>query len=256
MRPWTERTFEEHARPVEGLRVAILPVGAMEAHGPHLPVGTDLWIAEAMAETAAHQLESGGLSVELLPGLAYTPTPFGANFPGSLGIHRETLAALLKDLHRGLSRWEIQCLLLANAHFDPENVRVLREFAAAYETAKPAVLFPDLTRRRHAERLGEEFRSGACHAGRYETSLLLAIRPELVNLERARALPDLRISLVEAMQRGCRSFEAAGGEQAYFGAPAESSVEEGRRLLLELGAILAEAVVEWLHRFDRKEEAS
>jgi creatinine amidohydrolase len=197
-----------------------------------------------MAQEAGKRLSQAGFEVVRLPSVVYTPIPFAENFPGSLGIRPETLRNLLEDLHAGLSRSGLDFLLLANAHFDPANVSVLREFARAFEKQPPAVLFPDLTRRRHAERLGEEFRSGACHAGCYETSLLLAIRPELVNLELARQLPDHPVSLVDAMRQGQRSFEQAGGRLAYFGFPAKSSRQEGERLLSELGTILLEEVLE------------
>ena len=56
--------------------VAILPLGAIEAHGPHLPVGTDVWIAEAMARDGAERLGAEGIAVLILPPLAYAPAPF------------------------------------------------------------------------------------------------------------------------------------------------------------------------------------
>jgi creatinine amidohydrolase len=107
-------------------------------------------------------------------------------------------------------------------------------------------VFPDLTRRRWASRLTEEFQSGACHAGRYETSIMLAAAPDAVDSAAQRELePNLR-SLIVAMQRGDATFERAGGPRAYFGAPAEASPEEGRHTIDLLGAIIEDAVVEVL----------
>jgi creatinine amidohydrolase len=105
-------------------------------------------------------------------------------------------------------------------------------------------VFPDLTRRRWAERLTDEFRSGACHAGRYEGSMVLAERPDLVRRELMTTLAANPRSLVEAIQRGDRTFADAGGADAYFGFPAEATAEEGREIIETLGKILEESVLE------------
>ena len=65
--------------------VAILPVGAVEAHGPHLPLGTDVIIAEAMATSGAEKLANGGHTVLILPPLWYTAAAFAKAFPGTIG---------------------------------------------------------------------------------------------------------------------------------------------------------------------------
>ena len=155
----------------------------------------------------------------------------------------ETLTALVVDLACAVAARGIAVLALANAHFDPAQVAALRKAVEELRNSgRLRVAFPDLTRRRLAERLGEEFRSGACHAGRYESSILLATRPDLVDDAARLRLPSLPVSLVEAAGRGERTFVEAGLEMAYCGDPAAASAEEGRVLVAELGAILAEAV--------------
>lgn len=241
---WQEQSFSRleaalAARPL----VAILPLGAVEAHGPHLPVGTDIWIAEAMAEACIERLAKEGTAAVMLPSLAYAPAPFAARHAGTLSIRPDTLIALLVDIGAAVAERGIGVLALANAHFDPAQVGALRSAVERLQqTGRPRVVFPDLTRRRLADRLGEEFRSGACHAGRYESSILLACRPDLVDEAARLRLPPLPVSLVEAAQRGEKTFVDAGLEQAYCGDPAAASAEEGRMRIAELGAILAEAV--------------
>ena len=208
-----------------------------------LPVGTDVWIAEAMARAGAEKLGKEGLSAVVLPSLAYAPAPFANAHPGTLSIRPETLTALVVDLASAVAARGIAVLALANAHFDPAQVAALRKAVEELRNSgRLRVAFPDLTRRRLAERLGEEFRSGACHAGRYESSILLATRPDLVDDAARLRLPSLPVSLVEAAGRGERTFVEAGLEMAYCGDPAAASAEEGRVLVAELGAILAEAV--------------
>ena len=223
--------------------VAILPLGAIEAHGPHLPVGTDIWIAEAMARVGAEKLGKEGFSAVVLPALAYAPAPFADRHAGTLAIRPETLTALVVDIAAAATARGIKILVLANAHFDPAQVGALRSAVEQLQRSGCIrVAFPDLTRRRLAERLGEEFRSGACHAGSYESSILLAERPELVDEPVRRRLPPLPVSLVEAARKGQETFAAAGLDLAYCGDPAAASAAEGRALVAELGAILAEAV--------------
>jgi len=241
---WQEQSFTKLGAAFDaGPVVAVLPLGAVEAHGPHLPVGTDVWIAEAMARAGAEKLGKEGLSAVVLPSLAYAPAPFANAHPGTLSIRPETLTALVVDLANAVAARGIALLALANAHFDPAQVAALRKAVEELRNSgRLRVAFPDLTRRRLAERLGEEFRSGACHAGRYESSILLATRPDLVDDAARLRLPSLPVSLVEAAGRGERTFVEAGLEMAYCGDPAAASAEEGRVLVAELGAILAEAV--------------
>lgn len=241
---WQDLSFTALDRALaQGPVVAILPLGAVEAHGPHLPVGTDIWIAEAMARAGAERLGKEGFLAVVLPALAYAPAPFADAHAGTLSIRPETLAALVGDIGSAVAARGVAVLALANAHFDPAQVGALRSAVEKLRlSAGVRVVYPDLTRRRLAERLGEEFRSGACHAGRYESSILLAERPQLVDDPLRRSLPPLPVSLVEAARKGQETFVEAGLELAYCGDPAAASAAEGRALVAELGAILAEAV--------------
>jgi creatinine amidohydrolase len=236
---WTEM------RDLAGTVVAILPAGAIEAHGPHLPLGTDVIIAEAMARAGAQRLGARGLEVLLLPALAFTPAPFASEFPGTVHIAPEATTMMMTGVVRSLAPHGVRVTAIANAHHDPAHVLALRtavsEIAArGYGT----LVFPDLTRRKWAERLTAEFRSGACHGGRYEGSIVLAERPELVRQDIMTTLPANPRSIVDAMKRGDTTFKQAGGPDGYFGFPAEATAEEGRATVDTLGAILEEAVLE------------
>jgi creatinine amidohydrolase len=238
---WSESTYPELAN-LAPSAVAILPLGAIEAHGPHLPVGTDIWIAEAMAREGARRLRAAGVPALVLPAFAYTPAPFADGFAGTLSIAPATLAALVDEIAAALGRRGVGTLALANAHFDPAQVATLRDAVSRRTPDAPRLVYPDLTRRALAERLGEEFASGACHAGRFETSILLSERPELVDRRAAAALPPHPVALPAAMRSGGETFEAAGLGEAYCGDPARATAAEGRELVARLGEILAEAV--------------
>lgn len=219
--------------------VPILPVGAMEAHGPHLPLATDVIISEAMAREGARLLAGRGWTPVLLPSLAYTPARFAQAFPGTLSLRPETLTATLLDVAGSLAAHGFQRLVVANSHLDPDNLKALY---AALEAAPLAIIFPDITRKPWALRMTDEFKSGACHAGRYEGSVVMASAPASVRESVRQALPANPASLSVAIRNGVSSFEEAGGPQAYFGDPAAASAREGEEIIAVMGAILAEAV--------------
>ncbi len=236
--------------------VAILPIGATEAHGPHLPLDTDVTIAVAMAEAGAARLSRRGVEVVLLQALAYTPARFAAAFPGTISIEPATSAAMLIDIATSLHRGGIGALAIANSHFDPEHLEAVHAAVDAInERGLISVVFPDVTRRPWGRRLTEEFKSGACHAGQYEGSVVLARSPERVRERVLRELEDNPVSLSSAIAEGARSFAEAGGPRAYFGTPASATAEEGHTTIGVLGEILDQAVVEALGILERETEA-
>ncbi len=246
-RALSDLTWEETRDLMARRVVAVLPVGAVEAHGPHLPLVTDIIIADAMARAGAARLERRGVPAMVMPPLAYTPAPFAAGVPGTISLREETTTAILTDLAASLARHGVTILALANAHLDPTNIGALSAAAgAAREAAAIRIVFPDITRAPWASRLTPEFKSGACHAGRYESSIILATRPDLVRDTTRRTLPPNPTSLSAAIREGKTTFEQAGGPAAYFGYPADASVKEGETTIAVLGSILEEAVLEEL----------
>jgi creatinine amidohydrolase len=209
--------------------VHLLPLGATEPHGPHAPLATDTVISVGVCRRAAERLR-GELDVLVLPPVPYGVTRYGADFPGAVSISEETLRALVTEIAANFER-----VVLVNSHLEPEQVWTLRGLGLP--------LF-DVTRRERAERLTDEFRAGAGHAGRYETSLVLADRPELVNRGRMATLEAKMIDMPAAIRSGQTSFVAMGMDQAYAGAPAEATAEEGEQTFEALADMLVELIRE------------
>ncbi|MEM8931880.1 MAG: creatininase family protein [Acidobacteriota bacterium] len=240
---WADRTWTELRDLDRAAAVIILPIGAVEAHGPHLPLSTDRIIALAMAEEGARQLREDGVEALILPPLDYTAAPFAAGFPGTISLRPETVTAVVVDIATALRDHGFGHLVLANAHFDPVHLRSLYDAVRMIEAAGGLIVtFPDVTRRPWALRLTDEFKSGACHAGCYEGSIVMARRPEAVRETERLGLEANPRSLSDAIRAGHRTFEDAGGPAAYFGDPAAASREEGNATIAVLGEILAEAV--------------
>jgi creatinine amidohydrolase len=216
--------------------VLLLPIGAVEPHGPHAPVGTDVLIATAICERTARALEADpDIRALVLPAIPFGVTRYAAAFRGAVSISADTLTTLIAELGESLAHDGFRHLVLVNHHFEPEHVGALR--------ATNLPLF-DLTRRTRAARLTDEFQRGSCHAGSYETSLVLSERPELVDAAAASDLPPREVDMPAAIAAGRTDFVAMGMEQAYCGAPAEASAAEGEQTYAALVEMLIELIRE------------
>jgi creatinine amidohydrolase len=97
-----------------------------------------------------------------------------------------------------------------------------------------------------AKTLSAEFKSGACHAGQYETSIIMAAAPELVDEQMRTTLQPVPVSLSEKLKAGVTTFTAMGMELAYAGNPAAASVEEGEQLIQRLAEMVVGEIREAL----------
>jgi creatinine amidohydrolase len=227
--------------------VAILPIGSTEAHGPHLPLSTDVIISKEMSMRAAEKLGAQGIETLVLPAIAYSVTDFSSTFAGTVSIRKETAAALIHDVCESLYVQGARLVVIANSHLEPEHVAsIYKAIDKVKEETGRAVAFPDKRRRRWAEKLTEEFRRGDCHAGSYETSLVMAARPELVREEIRQSLERVPISIAQKIKEGASNFIEAGGTEAYFGDPRSASREEGEAMYEALSDMIVAAVTESL----------
>ena len=217
-----------HAR---GLDLAVLPCGAVEQHGPHLPIETDVAIAEAVA------LWGSALSgVPVLPTLAYgNSLGHTDRWPGTLSLSPVTLIQTVREIGAWFVRGGGRRLLLLNAHFG--NDAPLRCAIDHLRTEYDGRLLVGLSntwtlsaRAREAYLL-----DGAdIHANRAETSLMLALDPEAVVGAAAADDPDRTDGLVFTHPVSRTSVNGVTGR------PSEASAAEGEALLRALDARLLE----------------
>jgi creatinine amidohydrolase len=240
-------TWKEASEAIARGVVAILPIGSTEAHGPHLPLSTDVIISKEMSMRAAEKLGAQGIETLVLPAISYSVTDFSLDFAGTVSVRKETAAALARDVCESLYTQGARLVAIANSHLEPEHVSSINQ---AIEQVKQVtgrtVAFPDKRRRRWAEKLTEEFRRGDCHAGSYETSLVMAARPELVREEIRQSLERVPISIAQKIKEGASNFIEAGGTEAYFGDPRSASREEGEAMYEALSDMIVAAVTEAL----------
>lgn len=240
-------TWQEAADLLKQRPIGILPIGAIEAHGPHLPLGTDVIIATAIAERAAALLTEEGLPVLVLPPLPYGASFIAACFPGTSPAEPDAFRAYLTSVLLNLLPQGYRCVCICNAHREPAHAEAVwaSARAAAAATGVP-VVFPDVRDYRWASVLGDEFRSRPRHAGRAETSIMLAAQPGAVRHDGMAHLPEVPIDLPARLREGARTLSEAGGTLGYFGDPARANAAEGERLLASLAGIVRAAVLEAL----------
>lgn len=223
---------------------ALVPVGSVEPHGPHLPLVTDTIISEAAAARAVEVLAEQGVTALVAPAVPYGVTRFAAGFAGAISVPDEVLTAFLRAVVRGYLNAGFAHVCLVNNHLEPEHDAAVRAAVTGLATGSASVACP-LTRR-WGRTLSAEFKSGACHAGSYETSLVLAALPESVDWPTAALLPDVAVSLSEGIKAGKHTFAQMGMERAYTGAPGRATVEEGEEMLARLAEMIATEVTEGL----------
>lgn len=235
---WTEVDEAMKERPV-----AIVPVGATEAHGPHLPVSTDTVIAIEMAQRGAAKLKEHGIPSLILPPVAFSLAEFGKDFAGTITVSPETAVTLVRDVCLATAA-RYRCVALANIHLEPRHMDCLKKAVEEANKGGASVCFADVTKKRWAELLGEAFRQGD-HAGAWETSLMMAAAPEMVR-ERERISLAPVDGLMAALKKGAKTFVEAGGEDAYFGDPTAATAEDGENYFEALAEVLSVSVMEHL----------
>jgi creatinine amidohydrolase len=235
----TEEVSEFVARPPTAV---LVPVGSVEPHGPHLPLATDTILSETAALRACEALESRGVHTVVAPAVPYGVTEFAEGFAGAVSVPADVLTAMLRAIATRLlaEGWSHVCFV--NNHLEPAHDAAVR--AAAEGLAGASVASP-LTRR-WGRTLSDEFKRGDCHAGRYETSLVLAAGSRV--RDEYRSLPGVGVSLADAIRAGKDRFRAIGMDRAYTGAPAEATKEEGDLLYEKLVAMIVGEVTEGLER--------
>lgn len=221
-----EITWPEVEEMAAANAVVFLPVGSTEAHGPHLPLATDVIIARETIARAARELPVPSLEA---PALSYAVTEYAREFPGTITLRTEAAQATARDICEGLLAHGFRHIVIVNGHVEPAHVHGWRDVVAEINAVHGSVAcFPDNTRRRWVATLSEEFQKGDAHAGQYETSLVLAARPELV-AESARDLEPRWLDLVGQMKAGHQTFQQMGADEGYFGNPAQASAEHGEQ---------------------------
>lgn len=222
----------------------LVPVGAIEPHGPHLPLDTDVIISRASAARAAGRLHAAAIRAYVAPDVPYGVTECARDFAGAVSVPAPGVERYLRGVAEGWLRAGASLVCLVNNHLEPAHEAAVRSAA----TGVRGVIVASPLERRFARTLSAEFKRGACHAGEYETSIVMAAAPERVREEVRRSLPEVDVSLAENLGRGVERFAEMGLADAYAGAPARASAAHGEEMLDRLAAMIETTVREALEQ--------
>lgn len=248
VRFWHELTSAEVAALDTARAVALLPSGAVEQHGSHLPLGTDLLIARALAERAAARAPDN-VTVLLLPETAVSHSTEHRGFAGTLTLRPETLIAAWRETGASLARAGMRRLLIVNAHGGnvPAMDVVARELRADHGMLVAALSWFDFGLPEGT--LDMEEAAHDLHGGRIETSMMLHLHPDLVQMDKAAdfvsSTHDMARDRPALFARGAAGFGWSSEDlnpQGVMGNAAAADAGTGRRFVDHAAAGFAAAL--------------
>ncbi|UUX49205.1 creatininase family protein [Nisaea acidiphila] len=248
VRIWGHQTTEEFSTLDPARTIAVLPVGAVEQHGPHLPLSTDILITEAVLDAAAVLL-ADDVTVLVLPSQAVGLSPEHMSFAGTLSHRAETLIASWTEIGHSVAAAGLRKLILLNSHGgQPQVVDIVTQCLRS-EAGLLAVRANTFRFELPENLISERERSFGLHGGQIETALMLAIAPELVRRELISDFPNRAEDLAAGNKR--LGLSGAGGlawnaedlnPSGATGAASLATAEDGAAILTAYGHQLAELI--------------
>ena len=227
--------------------ILLLPIGAIEQHGPHLPLSVDFIIAEETARAVLDQCRDD-VDIWLLPTLPISKSNEHDWSAGTISLSNETLMATLDDIGRSVAETPARKLVFLNGHGGNTTMlaTALREIRVKY-SLQTFLMHPSLPPAYGGESNVDELGMGI-HGGRDETSVFMYLRPEQVDLAKAeRRIPEKLAENTHVKFGGSVSFGWLSNDfhdDGYIGDPTGASRELGEKLFLSAVDSLCEAMRE------------
>jgi creatinine amidohydrolase len=247
---YEEFTWPEIRDAVAQNRVAVLPVGTIEQHGPHLPLVTDVLTASEMSRRAVRQIPSEAV---LMPSVFYAFNEHHLDFPGTIAVRGETFINYVTDIGRSLAHHGFRKILLVNGH--GSNVPFLDIAARNITNETPAIcaMAPwwNLLPKQLLKDLREsEFPGGMAHGCELETSVLLYLRGDLVQMDKAER--DLPVQRSEFFYWDLQTPSPVFFQEFFSRYSRTGTLGDPTKATLHKGELFVTAVVETLIRVIRE----
>ncbi len=236
---YDELTWPEMREVIARQPVVLLPFGTVEDHGPHLPLNTDNIIVEAICLEAARRAPEEML---VMPLVAYGLDEHHMDFPGTVSVDMQTLIAYVADVAMSPARHGFTHILIVNGHGSNAPIadlaarRVVLETGAICGAVSPnAAIDPTLAEPTFSQ-MRRSGPGGVAHAGEYETAMMLYLRPELVQMDRAvREVGQVRLTYFnwdhpEPSALAWQDWWSRMSESGVCGDPTVATAEFGRAL--------------------------
>jgi creatinine amidohydrolase len=223
--------------------IVILPVASLEQHGPHLPVEVDSMLGETVAVRAARKVAERGSHAVVLPVMWTGLSEHHMSFGGTITLGLPVFSAVVEDVCRSVLRHGFKRIVLLNAHGGNENALRTITDELTPKLGAPIVQFTYWYAAAVAIARILETQSALMHACEAETSMMLAVRPELVAMDRvglakANSSPDVADVVGGGVYRW--RTVAARSSSGVIGNPDTATAEKGERLFEAIATALAD----------------
>ncbi len=210
--------------------VLFLTVGPMEEHGPHLPVGTDFLIAKHVENESMKVLEKEGMKTISLPSLPIGCCRMARDFPGSISVNWKAVRDVIYSILHSVSEAGFKYVIICNFHMDPCHIKAIH--SAMNKVRKSITVCEPFSAYHYNGNLWPPIdEEGEVHADMKETSIALALFPELV--KEWQKLPQVKIKM-DGPDALFRTMREMGAEAGYVGNPSAADEEYGRRFMENL----------------------
>jgi len=254
-----DMTYPEVAEAARNGAIVLWGLGVIEQHGPHLPLGTDVYIPSAVLRRARALLAERGRASVIVPPFYWGVNAVTGQFPGTFHVRAEVMTEVLLDVYASLKKDGFDNVFCLSGHGDIAHIRTIHAAAQLGRTrlgiASAILVTPSVEARltggtpdssvvvmRATGEAPAKFLD--IHAGEWETSQIWATYPALIRQNVARALKstDLGASDLEIWRRGAEHARRTTPD-GYFGNPAAADPERGQRQLEQQALAVAEAVM-------------
>ena len=238
-------------------RVALIPVGSTEQHGPHLPTKTDAFLAEKICEKAAKKKPSESF---VMPTVGYGYNEHHLDFPATIHINHETMIRFVIDIGKSLAHHGFEKIVLVNGH--GSNMAPMEIASRRITLESNRSLCASLDYLAIAPEVFDQLEGEDAHAGEIETSLMLYLDPDNVDMSKASRDWGFEKSrfINYGVVPGAKSFGTAGGSVQFMdwwsrmsktgtmGDPTKSSGEKGKKIFETCSEKLLQFVEEFRTR--------
>lgn len=223
-----------------GFDTVIVPVGSIEQHGPHLPLGTDTFVGEALSVMIAEKLGKTLVTPPITPGCSQ----HHMGFPGTLTLKPETLMQVVRDVCKCLIKHGFKNIILLPTHggnFAPIETLIM-ELAMEHKDVKiiSPLKLEELIKVMNdvMAEYGVTFKEAGVHAGAAETSAILYIKKDLVKMDKAVEGFMGEYTISQLYSYGIRAISSTG----VLGDPRRASADAGRRMMEKLAEYYVEKI--------------
>jgi creatinine amidohydrolase len=257
-----DMTYVQIEEASKGKAIILLPVGVIEEHGPHLPLGVDVYGSYLIAKMVRADLEKKGIRSLIAPPFYWGMNNATASFAGSFTVREETMVGLLWDIMASLKRWGFEKVFVLNHHYDRDHSRILNvailksrldigirvywlidDFIATslgFRGREPHLLIFKAPPKPPSQFL-------EIHADRYETSFMMHYFPDLVGWDCVKSLKssDVTAQAFKVWRQGWEDARKVT-PQGFVGDPTLASPEEGKKAIETFGKEAADLIERFL----------